>query len=544
MFPPEAPGDEQEKPPAIADSPVLLAQDESPFRFDYAYLFATPTEGDQPSLVADLTEGYATTVERAAATQLTVYDTFDWRLFNQSLMLTLAGDKLSVSRLPDGELIRQMSLPEPPTAAIDLPPGKPGDKLTAIIGLRALLPRAAVEVTTNRYRVLNKKDKTVAWVGYETIRPAQQPDARPLTTYLWLEPGKGKPKHIQRLARRGKALGLTRFKSGEIYQAILSHTAHQPGDYSPKPAFKLKPDMQSAEATRHILRATLSVIQRNAPMIHHDLDTEFLHDFRVGIRRTRSVLSRIKGVYPAQITDRFKRDFKIIANQTNALRDLDVYLLSQDHYRSMLPESLQPGIEPVFDYLRQKRAHAFQATLTMLDDPLYRQTIEDWTTFLDTPNANIADAPNAAVPIAELARSRIRKINKQVIKLGEQALADEQEGNLHDLRIASKKLRYLIEFFADLLPSAQVRQLTKRLKKLQNALGEFNDLCVQEAYLLNLAEEMALTGQLSPQPYLAIGALIGALAQRRGSVRSLCRTRFARFAATVDTKAMRALFTP
>ena len=51
-----------------------------------------------------------------------------------------------------------------------------------------------------------------------------------------------------------------------------------------------------------ILRHTLAVMRANEEGIKADWDTEFLHDYRTAVRRTRSALSQIPGIFPPEIT--------------------------------------------------------------------------------------------------------------------------------------------------------------------------------------------------------------------------------------------------
>ena len=57
------------------------------------------------------------------------------------------------------------------------------------------------------------------------------------------------------------------------------------------------------------------------------------------------------------------------------------------------------------------------------------------------------------------------------------------------------------------------------LQKLQDMLGNYNDLCVQVDYLLNVAKEMPANLSQLNQTLVAIGSLIGKLETRRQSVR-------------------------
>ncbi|MBV5350427.1 CHAD domain-containing protein, partial [bacterium] len=65
------------------------------------------------------------------------------------------------------------------------------------------------------------------------------------------------------------------------------------------PDFGLEMTTPAREATGRIVRAMLELIAANFAGIVNDLDTEFLHDYRICLRKIRSLLSLVKGVYPA-----------------------------------------------------------------------------------------------------------------------------------------------------------------------------------------------------------------------------------------------------
>ena len=62
--------------------------------------------------------------------------------------------------------------------------------------------------------------------------------------------------------------------------------------------------------------------------MREQLDTEFLHDFRVALRRTRSLLGQIRDVFPAAAVEHFSSEFSWIGRLTGPPRDLDVLLLA------------------------------------------------------------------------------------------------------------------------------------------------------------------------------------------------------------------------
>ena len=95
-------------------------------------------------------------------------------------------------------------------------------------------------------------------------------------------------------------------------------------------------DLASArEAVREVLQALLATIRLNESGVREDIDTEFLHDFRVAVRRTRSALSQVKGVFGGNRFEQFRDEFKWLGGLSGRLRDLDVYILSLPEYRAL-----------------------------------------------------------------------------------------------------------------------------------------------------------------------------------------------------------------
>jgi len=142
-----------------------------------------------------------------------------------------------------------------------------------------------------------------------------------------------------------------------------------------------------------------------------------------------------------------------------------------------------------------------------------------------------------------LAGERIYKRYRGVIKSGNRILENSEDEMLHALRIECKKLRYLMEFFASLFPAKEINELIQQLKKLQNNLGDFNDLCVQQEYLLNLAAEIPDDQQSqSRRTILAVGSLIGRLDAEKSRVKDSFAQTFTGFAAPANQKLFKALF--
>ena len=505
--------------------------------------FKLPDAFDEKQFIRKLADQYALKKEPAIAKRFSFFDTFDWRLFNKSLVLYGSGNKLFLRKLAKSEIISTIEIASLPVFIWDFPDGKLKKHLAPIIKMRALLRLAEVYSRSTPYRVLNRDEKTVVRLVYEEIRPFHDKEAPALGIHLWLKPVKGYPKYSRILAKRLTEAGLTCGNKEDIFYRALEIEDKKPGSYSAKVNIQLDPDMRSDEATQVILRFLLYVLRINETNIEKDLDTEFVHDYRVAIRRTRSALGQIQWVFPMETTDRFKKDFAFVGKLSNDLRDLDVYLLNEATYKAMLPPVLRADIDPLFDHLRKKRSKAFQKVISGSKSKKYEKILKDWEAFLNQPRQDDGAAPNAELPIIDLACKRIYKKYRNVVKAGNLILENAEDEMLHALRIHCKKLRYLMEFFSSLFARKKINVLIEQLKKLQDNLGDFNDLCVQEEYLLNITTELPATHRRLKKTLVAIGSLVGTLGRERQMVKDASAETFTDFASPENKELFQELFT-
>ena len=501
-----------------------------------------PDGYDEKQFIRNLADQYTLKKEPAIAERICFFDTFDWRLFNKSLVLYGSGNKLFLRKLAKSENIHTIEIASLPVFIWDFPDGELKKHLAPIIKMRALLKLVEVYSRSTTYRILNRDEKTVVRLAYEEIRLSRDKGAPALGTHLWLKPVKGYPKYSRNLAKQFEEAGLTIPKKEDIYFKALEVVDKKPGSYTAKVNIKLDPGMCSDEATKIILRILLQVMRINEANIDKDLDTEFVHEFRVAIRKTRSALGQIQYVFPTKTTERFKKEFAFVGKLSNELRDLDVYLLNENTYKAMLPPVLRDDIDPLFDYLRKKRSKAFQQVISGLKSKKYEKILKDWEVFLNQPRQDDGAALNAELPIVDLACKRIYKKYRRVVKAGNLILENAEDEMLHVLRIHCKKLRYLMEFFSSLFARKKINVLIEQLKKLQDNLGDFNDLCVQEEYLLNITKELPATHRQLKKTLVAIGSLVGTLGRERQIVKDAFAETFTDFASQGNKELFKELF--
>lgn len=468
---------------------------------------------------------------------ITLLDTFDWRLHKMGWHLELRGKTLTLF-MPDDTTFNQKITTAPPFRIEKPDTGAVTEKLAPVIQMRALLAMGTCTETIIAHRMLDDEQKTVVRLTEFHILPTCA-TPRPATQHIIkISPLKGYEKIANQIAKTVQSQGAVPLDT-PWWETVMRACGNPPGGYSSKINVPLSPDMPATVAVKMLLQHLLATMTTNLPYIAQDIDTEFLHDFRVAVRRTRAALSQLKDVLPAEDVARFKQDFSFVGKLTNRLRDLDVYLLAEPEYRRLLPNALRDGISPLFAYLHAERATALKQVSQSLNSARVKQILSDWDDFLQSP----PDADTTAhMTIGELARRRIYRRYKRLIKDGNRLLCSTDEAALHRLRIDAKKLRYLLEFFASLFPPKEMKSLIKQLKRLQDNLGDFNDLSVQSDFLLDVALHAPPKKPWANETVLAIGCLLGISETKKEVEKSRFAKTFTTFAAPKNRARFKKLF--
>jgi len=501
-----------------------------------------PDGYDIGRLIRELADRYRVRAERSRSETISFYDTFDWRLYHRSLVLCTAGSRLFLRKLFEAGPILHAEVAAPPVFPRDIPDGVLKQKLAPIVDARALRKLADLHSRSTPYRIANHEGKSVAGILHVENRILPDADAPVLAEFLWWKPARGNAGDSREVRKRLEEAGFTVDENEDVFFAAMKESGEEPGGYSTKPDIPLDPGMRSDEAVKTILRFLLRVMRVNAEYLGKDLDTEYLHDFRVALRRTRSALRQMKRVFPEETARRFRKELSSVGRISNPLRDLDVYLLNEDVCKEMLPASLRGDIDPLFDYLRSKRSREFREFTRRGKSGTFRKLFREWDGFLQKPGTDDPTAPDAALPILDVAQTRIRKQYERVLKEGNRVLDDPKGEGLHLLRIECKELRYLLECFSRLFPPRKIRGQIGKLKKLQDLLGSYNDLRVQERYLLDVARELRETGRQGENTSLAVGSLVGTLNREKQALLGAFAETFAEFASPANRKTFRALF--
>ena len=145
-------------------------------------------------------------------------------------------------------------------------------------------------------------------------------------------------------------------------------------------------------------------------------------------------------------------------------------------YRASVPAALRADLDPLDDFLVRHQEIEHGELVQFLNTYRFESLMSSWNEFLEQPLQDQTDRPEADTPILDLASRRIWRSSRRVLKKGKAIEPETEAEALHRLRIECKKLRYLLEFFSSLYSEDEILQLINALKRLQDNLGDFNDL--------------------------------------------------------------------
>ncbi len=507
-----------------------------------------PAEDLLAAAFAALSQAFTVTAEAGApgARRRTWLDTFDWRLYRAGLMLEFEqarrGGRLLLSRVDGTPQAEQPVTGWPPRRpALDLPPGPVRDRIMVLIRPRALLPIVRASSTGSVTRLLNADGKTVARLVAEHITvtavaaspTAVGPTAAGTTAELPLRLAIAAVRGYPGQARRASALlasvpGVSS-ASQSVFTAALTALGRHPADYTSGVDAEITASMPASVAVARLLLRLLDTLEQNVDGVLRDIDTEFLHDLRVAVRRTRSAIKLLGEVLPADLAEHYKTEFKWLGDLTTPTRDLDVHLLGFGAMTAQLVAASPADLEPLRAFLVRRRAREFRRLAAALRGPRFRAITDDWRKAL----LEIRDAapPRRRRPptALELALRTTGHAFRRIVAHGAAITMDSPPESLHDLRKRAKELRYLLEFFAPLHDPVAYRRVVGDLKSLQDCLGDFQDSQVQREEIHALADAMLAERAAPAATLLAMGEIAARLTISQAEARADFARRFARF---------------
>jgi CHAD domain-containing protein len=464
-------------------------------------------------------------------------DSADWRVFKAGLCVVVERDlrprgsvELAIWTPQEERLLGKVRVGRAPEFAPELPAGGLWAQVAQALGTRRLLVMASAQKRTVSAEVLDDQEKVVARLEVQRyLLPTADGRLRVLRLAT-VCPLRGYGDHAQRLCRLCERAGLRAENESVLAVALRTLRRAQPGS-NPGAMPELDPSQRCDEALAAILAAQLEALRANTEGTCARLDSEFLHEYRVALRRARSVLKRTPGVIDPAVAADLSRELRWLAGLTSPVRDCDVYL-----------EQLGPSrcdddpLDPLRQLLGERQRRHQEVLVEAIHSSRYKRLVELWESAVRThPSPSTEAAPLAGAPVGAAAAHFVSKAWRRVLRDGRAVRDDSPAEALHELRKRAKELRYLIEAFSSLFPEKTRGSFLKQLKALQDNLGEHQDSQVQAQALEEMAEELASRPGVPAAALMAMGALAEDLRARQRAARAEFAKRFARF----DSKSTR-----
>jgi CHAD domain-containing protein len=238
----------------------------------------------------------------------------------------------------------------------------------------------------------------------------------------------------------------------------------------------------------------LDAVAQEAAGVRLGQDIEYVHRMRVASRRLRSAIAIFEDCLSSGGYCGFKKPIRRITRELGAARDIDVQLEALGEFTEHDPDAAhRPGIERLMLRLSQQR----EQMQTRVIEAIAR--LEGSTVWQEMQR-----------PLRELAvRANLRGVRRESRALKQSAartINTELEGllsyepyisqptrveELHQMRIAAKKLRYGLEIFAPLF-GGTLDEAQSAAKEVQKVLGAIHDCDVWTAMLPAFLEEERL----------------------------------------------------
>jgi CHAD domain-containing protein len=249
----------------------------------------------------------------------------------------------------------------------------------------------------------------------------------------------------------------------------------------------LRPDTPLAEAAQHVLFVRLQVVRDYLPRaaLEADKDIEYVHQFRVGTRRADAALRIFANCLPKKCYRKARQRLKKLRRAAGAARDWDVFLADLLNREQKADAKQRGGLDFLIGYALGQRgaAHGDLETVYHEEGPKFETFLVRIVDSIQPP-----DGQSAPAILVDLARPMLFDRLKELEQAALGDLSDYTQ--LHQVRIAAKRLRYAMEVFADCFDPEFRGTLYPRIEQLQEILGRANDSHVAAQRLTDLRERL------------------------------------------------------
>ena len=230
-------------------------------------------------------------------------------------------------------------------------------------------------------------------------------------------------------------------------------------------------DLTPCEAFRAIALQGQQTWQANLLGALASDDPEYIHQFRVSLRRLNTLVRVFKPVIGQEFYDAWADRLKALAATSGEARDLDV--MRDEILRPMLCSEgggeHEACVSRALDALAAARTLAGESFDRQRHGPPLLRFVRD---------LELLPEPAAPQRLVDFAEARLAGLQRKAAKRLATTVHKPTPENAHRFRISLKHLRYACEFFAPLFDEATLTAFARDVATLQDDFGCINDLYV------------------------------------------------------------------
>lgn len=197
-------------------------------------------------------------------------------------------------------------------------------------------------------------------------------------------------------------------------------------------------------------------------------DPEAIHDVRVASRRIRSHLRAHKKIFKKKALEEFRCRVRAVTRGLGTARELDVTIDLLNQRRKKLKGPARTAATKILRMLQDDRSEEdcnVDASVHLIQDGRFSASLEMLTSGAKGKKRCYVDA----------AASNLNKRLEKVVAKNAVWIETHGDEDLHQVRIAFKRLRYTCEVFHPLYGDA-MKAFLAVLKESQQTLGDWNDI--------------------------------------------------------------------
>jgi CHAD domain-containing protein len=239
------------------------------------------------------------------------------------------------------------------------------------------------------------------------------------------------------------------------------------------------------DAARRVLTVRLDVVRHHLPLAldKSDEDPEHIHQLRVSTRRAGAALKIVALCLPRKVYKTARNQLRQLRRAAGEVRDWDVFLEALPTDEATAKE--RPALDFLTGYaLGRREAGHEQLREVSADSPFaLDRLLAETVAAVHKPHGGSGDRT-----LGGWARSLLGDLLRELDQAAAGDLDDYRQ--LHQVRIAGKRLRYAMEIFADCFAPAFREELYPQVEEMQEILGDANDSHVAVQHLETVRDRL------------------------------------------------------